>query len=79
MAPASRAVASPNACNQQWEGIEPHLSLPARGRLTSGRSKPARRRQRGCQMFRIWVADLDSPSYFVAVAAVELVPKLRNA
>ena len=23
-------------------------------------------------MFRIWVPDLDSPSYFVAIAAVEL-------
>jgi NitT/TauT family transport system substrate-binding protein len=23
-------------------------------------------------MFRVWVADLDSPSYFVVVAAVEL-------
>ncbi len=23
-------------------------------------------------MYRIWVADLDSPSYFVATAAVEL-------
>src|SRR5947208_13207479 len=28
--------------------------------------------QRGCHMFRIWVPDLDSPSYFVAIAAVEL-------
>jgi len=29
-------------------------------------------RQRGCHMYRIWVPDLDSPSYFVAIAAVEL-------
>src|SRR5262249_14971885 len=29
-------------------------------------------RRRRCRMFRIWVPDLDSPSYFVAVAAVEL-------
>jgi hypothetical protein len=28
--------------------------------------------ERGCHRYRIWVPDLDSPSYFVAIAAVEL-------
>src|SRR3981189_3134625 len=39
--------------------------VPSSGRIGSG---PLR----GCRMFRIWVPDLDSPSYFVAIAAVEL-------
>src|SRR6516162_1496010 len=43
-----------------------------RGRQTSCRDDASGRCHRGCHMYRIWVPDLDSPSYFVAIAAVEL-------
>src|SRR6266436_6173837 len=43
-----------------------------RGRRTTSRDDASGSSQRGCHMYRIWVPDLDSPSYFVAIAAVEL-------
>src|SRR5207245_9697048 len=64
---AAASARSPDGLDRQRSYVPSH-----RGRRTTSRDDASGSSQRGCHMYRIWVPDLDSPSYFVAIAAVEL-------